>query len=225
MVLIHGLSRNYDDYFDLNYPYAKEKNYTLIIPKFKKYQFGNYNILSTSNKNKKRADLVLKAILEDFSNLSGIELDKINLLGFSAGAQFAHRYSLLYPEQINKLFICSSGSYTFLDETLDYPAGIKSNTFNFMNKKDEFLKIPIYLYVGEDDTSREGSINKAPILDKLQGKTRVDRAKNWYKHIKTLKDESNIKSDIKFEIIDNSSHNFKECMHNGMSSKIWKELF
>ncbi|MEL7257496.1 MAG: hypothetical protein AAFN80_06570, partial [Pseudomonadota bacterium] len=42
-----------------------------------------------------------------------------------------------------------------------------------------FLKLPIHIYVGGADTTRDDSLRKDPVLDTDQGRTRLARARNY----------------------------------------------
>lgn len=226
LVSIHGLSRNYDSHFNMNLDYAMEKEYILIVPEFGNENFNTYSTLGVIDNNN-RADLALNEILQDVSRRINQNIEKINLVGYSAGAQFAHRYAMVHPEKINKLFICAPGFYTFLDENIYYPLGLKSKKYqniDFRNKIKEFLNLEIFLYVGEKDLSREGNLKKNEFLDRTQGKTRVERAKNWYKEINNRRKEFKIYKNFKFELIQNTPHSFEKSMNNGLKDKIWSEL-
>ena len=226
IVSIHGLSRNYDSHFNMNLPYAKEKGYILIVPEFEDDDFNSYNTLGVKD-NQNRSDIALNEILKDVSKKINQNIKKISLIGYSAGGQFAHRYAMIHPKKINKLFVCASGFYTFLDEDVDYPLGLKSAKYNNIDLKKqikEFLNLSIFLYVGEKDLSREGNFKKNNFLDENQGRTRVERGQNWYKNITNKRDEFRISKEFKFELIQNSAHSFEKCMENGLGDNIWGKL-
>lgn len=226
MVSIHGLSRNYDSHFQMNLAFAQRKNYILIVPEYEKNIFDGYNSLGVEAE-EIRADLALNEILDDVSKKIDHKIEKIDLLGYSAGGQFVHRYAMLYPEKINNLFVCAPGFYTFLDEKIKYPLGLNTEDYNDLNLKkgiEKFLNLPIYLYVGENDVSREGNFKKETFLDEQQGMTRVERAKNWYKNIRDKREKMDILKKMELELIKDSAHSFEKCMENGLGIKIWGKL-
>src|SRR5262249_36145694 len=49
--------------------------------------------------------------------------NRVMLLGFSRGAQLAHRFALAYPERTRAVAAVSAGTYTFPGKTFAFPYG------------------------------------------------------------------------------------------------------
>ena len=50
--------------------------------------------------------------LADWQECTGIDTRRINLFGFSGGAQFAHRYAMAHPGSVNALVLTAPGWFT-----------------------------------------------------------------------------------------------------------------
>lgn len=89
----------------------------------------------------------------------GIATDKIFLVGFSGGGQFAQRFFYLYPERLYAVSIGAPGHMTRLDETLAWPQGIKDVQEKFSRSMSvERLQAVknIQFVVGEEDNAVHG---------------------------------------------------------------------
>lgn len=104
---------------------------------------------------------VLKMITQVNANLINSEYKtskKVVVGGISAGANFANRFSMLYPHLVKAAVIMSAGNYMYpiseMDEVnLEYPFGtedirkITGSDFDL----DLFKQIPHFVYIGEKD--------------------------------------------------------------------------
>ena len=116
------------------------------------------------------------------------------LWGQSAGGQFAHR-TLMFSQSpyLEYAIAANSGTYTFFDENINYGPGIKDvmeykNVLlhNLSNKK-------LFILIGSEDTEDMGTYYKH------QGKTRYDRAFNFYENSKNYARQNNV--DFNWELI------------------------
>ena len=101
---------------------------------------------------------------------------QISIFGYSAGAQFAHRFALRFPQHIESLHLCSAGWYTALNSQ-PYPAGlgIKKNAvsqgsgFGLLSNVNPFLRIPTTVFVGANDTEIDINCRSNDDLNLMQG--------------------------------------------------------
>ncbi|MCF6288258.1 MAG: alpha/beta hydrolase [Proteobacteria bacterium] len=211
IVLVHGVSRNARDIIT-SFSQVMDSNSILIAPVFTKEYATDYQRLGRKNKGP-RADYILQAIVNELKNQYNITCDKLNLFGFSAGAQFAHRYAFAYPHTVNKVAIVAAGWYTLPSDNIAYPVGLKI-TDEFADIDFELLRLlrtKFRVYIGEKDYLRDKALNKSKQVDALQGKDRIERAKNWVKsmHQQCLKHKINNK--IKLVILPNVVHDFQDA--------------
>jgi poly(3-hydroxybutyrate) depolymerase len=103
------------------------------------------------------------------------------LLGFSRGAQLAHRFAFAYPERTRAVAAMSAGTYTVpraLDDNasrLNFPFGTADLADQLGTAFDEraLARVPFWIGVGGDDNRVEDVPRQ---WDRLLGKTRVTRA-------------------------------------------------
>ena len=73
-----------------------------------------------------RYDLILLAMLEEVAaRWPGIATDKVFLVGFSGGGQFALRFFYLHPERVRAVSVGAPGVVTRLDAAVEWPRGIQ----------------------------------------------------------------------------------------------------
>ena len=80
-------------------------------------------------------------------------------MGFSGGGQFAHRFFYLYPERLHAVSVGAPGRMTRLDNTLNWPQGIKDVHEKFdrdvdISKLRDFNTL--HFVVGEEDNKPHG---------------------------------------------------------------------
>ena len=87
---------------------------------------------------------------------------------------------MAHPERVAAAVVASPGWYTFPDPARAYPLGIAPSDElpGVRFEPDAFLRVPVLVTVGADDTDRGGSFRSTHRLD-WQGRTRVERALRW----------------------------------------------
>lgn len=110
----------------------------------------------------------------------GSSVTTYDLFGFSAGAQFVHRYLIYKPQaRVHKAVSASSGWYTMLDPLVVFPYGtLSSPAANW--SYNELLAKQVYIIVGDADTDENSfSLRHNSEVDK-QGLNRYDRAQYFF---------------------------------------------
>ncbi len=221
LVCIHGISRKSTEQIELLIKGAKANNTIVIAPLFSKHYHPSYQRHKVG-KDWFRSDEVLNNIIADVEKRFYLHIKQFDLFGFSGGAQFAHRYALRYPKKISKLICCAAGWYTFPDLQLAFPYGLaSSDDAQFMFNVSEvqladFLKIPITIAVGEEDTQSDSSLNRTNKINKQQGFNRVERAARWANSLLKQSNRLELDSQLQFILLPKSGHSFAECMSYGM---------
>lgn len=223
LVAVHGVYRDVEGMLKVltsRFPHGKR---TVIAPVFDEVNWHGYQRVLTE----RRADLALLSLLKSI-NLPGVtDICSFDLLGYSGGAQFAHRFALLYPHLINRLALCSGGWYTFPDGT-PYPYGlakpektIPGFTTFVRSNLSAFLRLPIDVFVGERDTNQDPNLRRGKAIDRQQGRNRVERATNWVKALNEAASDLGIESQIKTRILQGCDHDFRQCVHTGGMIELW----
>jgi len=214
VVIIHGISRNAHEII-ASFSQSINQNTLLIAPIFSKNYALDYQRLGRKDKGP-RADYILDAVVNELRQKYKISCNKINLFGFSAGAQFAHRYAFAHPPAVNKVAIVAAGWYTLPSLNLSYPQGLKlKDEFTNINfELQRLLRIKFRVYIGEKDYLRDKSLNKAKKIDALQGLNRIERAKNWIELMQSQFNENQISNNIDLITLQDVVHDFKDAHNN-----------
>ena len=116
----------------------------------------------------------------------GSEVSTYDILGFSAGAQFVHRFLIFKPQaRINRAIAASSGWYTMLDKTITFPYGTAASPAENDNYSNLLAK-EVYIVIGEaDNDENSAGLRHNSIVDK-QGLNRYDRAQHFYAEAQSL---------------------------------------
>src|SRR5262245_23404044 len=151
VVSIHGASRNIDVHARLLSAYADIYGAVLLVPHFSEARYRDYQRLGRTGRGR-RADLALHRLVAEAVPETGTPVDRFYLFGFSAGAQFAHRYAMAYPHRVAYAVIANSGRYTLPDPEQKFPRGIRSTRKlpGLRFDLEAFLRVPIKVYVGKE---------------------------------------------------------------------------
>lgn len=224
MVTVHGTSRNVFEHVSLFAPGCEELGVMLVAPIFTSEQNKDYQRLG--RRGGCRSDFILNRCLAEAALLSGADVTQISLFGFSGGAQFAHRYVMAHPERVAKAVVVAAGWYTFPDHRQRYPYGIRPNrSFPDVNFNPErFLKIPIEVLVGARDV-KSTNLRATERVNKQQGFTRVERARNWVKAMQTTAETYSLDSRVRLVEVPEIDHSFQEfCLQGGLVERAFTFL-
>lgn len=225
VVSVHGRSRNADEHVRLLAGQAEMYGAVLVAPIFSAEQHPDYQRLGRVGRGK-RADNALNMIVAEAAALTGAVGDRFYLFGFSAGAQFAHRYMMANPHRVAAAVIASAGWYTFPDATSRFPYGIRlSKTLpNVQFDAEEFLSVPVAVIVGEHDNSQAG-LRRTARLDREQGVTRVERARSWVDAMQAAARAHHLDSKVSYEEVANCNHSFqRSILRGGLGDRVFRTL-
>lgn len=201
LLVMHGLSRNADDYIASWETWAAKKDYIVIAPNFDEenwkgsamYNLGNILTEKDSMENRSKWSF---QVVEDIhiSAKDGFDLKKnyFDMFGHSAGGQFVHRFALFMPESNLRLAIAAnSGWYTVPDLEQKFPYGLKHARFSFTQADlMRWSKRYVYILRGVDDTERSDNLRQNAETD-AQGQNRFERAGFMFDKIKSVNAETN----------------------------------
>lgn len=225
-VVVHGISRNAPEQVKRFSVQAEACGAVLVAPLFSAEKHSDYQRLGREGRGT-RADMALNAIVEEVALLTGATGTQIHLFGYSGGAQFAHRYTMAYPHRVARAVVVSAGWYTFPDAGKRYPYGIRHSTKTPELRLDpeEFLRVPITVMVGDQDTVRAG-VRQSRRVDRDQGLTRLERARNWVEAMRAAAAEYRLESRVALAVIPGGTHSFKQLMRTGqLGERVAKSLF
>ena len=151
LVLVHGHRSRANRQKGLGVP--------LIAPVFPADRFARYQTLAGTD-GPLAALNAFVGTLEDASSHLQVATDRVDMLGFSGGAQFVHRFAMLEPSRVLRAVVVAAGWYTYLDEDRPFPRGTGRSGQTGGRSIDVvgFLNLPVHVLVGERDIERDRNL-------------------------------------------------------------------
>jgi len=216
LVAIHGISRGAEEIAEAFAAQAAAQGRTVIAPLFDEEAWSGYQRLVSP----KRADLALMALLDDLT-LSGVaEAGRVDLFGYSGGAQCAHRFAMLHPQRVRRLSACAAGWWTFPDAAA-FPYGVGGAADGWGARVaaalPEFLRLDITVSVGGDDARPDPAMRSAPAVDAQQGRSRLERARRWVEALRAAAAARGLPAPkVSFTVLPGAGHDFPDCARAGL---------
>lgn len=232
--VMSGCFRDALNYLKIWIEAANKNNYIIIAPEFDKgnysiadHEYGNlinikydyssqdiYTPYMTYDKNiKDESDWIYSNIDEiylEFIKEYNLENKGYIIFGHSSGSQFTHRFLMFGNSKYCKKYLCANaGLYTFYDEYKNYPYGI-NNLKIFEKRIKKSLSKEVYILAGEQDIKTD-LLNSLP-LDIEEGKTRYERATNYFNSAMNYAKKYNLETNWKFVSMPGVDHNSKEVV-------------
>lgn len=213
LFVIHGNSRNADDYLNTWIKLAKGQNIAIFAPHFKRTSFISFNTLQMSTSSGRiRTDKNLYLnnsidILFDFiKSKFSLSQELYNIYGHSAGAQFVHRYLLMSDKpKVMTAVAANAGWYTFLDGS-NFPYGLSNPPINFNSSNvRDFLQMDFHVLIGSADTDITSSVNQSNGANN-QGANRFQRANNFFSYTQKIVDQNKLEFNWSFQIVNGVAH-------------------
>ena len=214
--VIHGNSRNAEDYLSAWIPHVINKNVIVAAPQFRKIDFRYFFLLemaeSSGKVNSNKNEYINNSISLFFNYLKSkfsLSTETYRMFGHSAGAQFTHRYMLLSMDnRISNTVIANAGWYTFITDD-EFPYGINNSPINISNEQIKwFMSQKVNLLIGSDDIGFR-SVNSSKGAN-LQGLTRVDRAANYFNSLIMNAESRGCALRWNYRVLDRVDHDFKK---------------
>lgn len=180
VVLMHGISENACEQVFSFASAAEARGAVLVAPLMQRAIFGQYQQL-VDPRSGIRADDALLDILDIVRAEIGLPAQPVDLVGFSGGGQFVHRFGFVHPHAVRSCVLVAPGWFSFPDPEFGYPQGLA----DLPTGKQPFdeaaaRSVPFHVVVGDRDIVRDASLRQSPGLDRRQGRTRLDRAVRWH---------------------------------------------
>ena len=213
LFVIHGNSRNADNYLNTWIKLAKDKNYAIFAPHFKRSQFISFNTLqmsTSSGRIRNEANLYLNnsidLLFDHIKPLFDLSQDSYDIYGHSAGAQFVHRYLLFSNSpKVNRAVAANAGWYTFLDGS-NFPYGINNPPIDFNSQNViNFLNMDLHIHIGSADTDISSSVNQSEGANN-QGLNRFQRANNFFNYTIKIVEKNDLNYNWSFLVVDGVAH-------------------
>tara|TARA_Y100000991_G_scaffold22615_1_gene14510 strand:- start:1421 stop:2338 length:918 start_codon:yes stop_codon:yes gene_type:complete len=218
---LHGGSRDAEGVRNNMIQKSIEYNFVLIAPKFSSQNFSlgdGYNLgnvyedgdnpsNSTLNDEVEWSFSIIEPLFDSVvSSLSLIE-EKYNLFGFSAGAQFVHRFIQFKPNaRFNKVVAGAAGWYTVPENNIPFPYGLNNSILSNSNLSN-LLSKDLYIQVGALDNDPNSAGLRHNEYADAQGLNRVTRAVHFFESGQNIAETNNYNLNWSLHIIQGAGHN------------------
>ena len=226
MVSVHGISRNAHEQAAVFAELCEARGIVLVVPSFTAERHKQYQRLGRRPRGS-RADLLLNRFLEEVASLSGADVTQIHLFGYSAGAQFAHRYLMGHPHRVARAVVVAAGWYTFPDPGRRFPYGLRPNRAlkDLRFDPEQFLRVPIEVLVGEQDLAST-KLRRSERLDAQQGTDRLSRARSWVAAMTAAAAAHGFPPSVSLTEVPDVDHSFATfCARGALVERVGRSLF
>ena len=228
LVSVHGVSRNAEEHIECLRPLADRYGVLLVAPVFAADRFRDFQRLGRKGRGP-RADLALIRLLNELNLATGWDMSKVDMFGFSGGAQFAHRFAFTHPQRVRRLALGAAGWYTMPDQTLPYPYGtadasgldaVRLNTI-------AAARLPTLVLVGEhDDRTDDEELNRSQVVCGSQGGTRLQRAQNWTHAMNSFAADRGEPAQVSLVTLPGVDHSFRNAaIEGGLATRVFRNCY
>ncbi|HEX8641674.1 MAG TPA: hypothetical protein VF704_11045 [Allosphingosinicella sp.] len=214
LVMVHGVSTDPATLIELTARRAAEHHTPLMAPNFHGDELEGYQRLGDAELPLVAARALERALSEAARRL-GMTPGPVDLMGFSGGGQFVHRFALFFPQLVRRVVIGAPGWYTYLDDSEGYPYGTGASPARgeLAPNVAEFLKIPKLVAVGERDVERDDQLRTGRVDE--QGRNRLERARRWVAHVNGLSARAGLGERVALAVLPRTGHSVTQAMRQG----------
>lgn len=214
-IIMHGASRNPDDYRDAWVAGADHFGFIVIAPGFSNEDFPgarSYNmggVFDQAGQPLPRAQWTFSVIEPLFdevvSRLGGAQTGYA-LYGHSAGSQFVHRFMYFMPEsRATRFLFANAGWYTFPDRSIAFPFGLDGTPVNDARLQAVLSKDVVVLLGDQDNDARHRLLNRSREAMR-QGHHRFERGQNFFASARQLAQDNGWDFGWKLRVIEGVAH-------------------
>ena len=216
LFVMHGMSRNAEEYFDTWVETADSKSMLLIAPEFDNpfyryvtndYQDGNlFSALGFANPPSEWAYAAIERIVDHLNAANGWSITGYDMFGHSAGGQFVQKMAMLAPKSRMRTGIAANaGSYTFPDREIAFPYGLKGVDAAAIDLARSFGRNVIILLGEKDDDANQGVLDESqPAM--RQGPHRLARGQNLFETARTTAAAHGLRFEWRLKIVPGVGH-------------------
>ena len=208
VIVMHGVSRNADEYRDNWIGIVREYGFAVYAPKFDKKQFPgaeNYN-LGAVNTDKPSAFAAIEPLFDFIRERIESNKNTYVIFGHSAGAQFVHRFVLLTEDtRISLAIAANAGWYTMPSVETDWPYGLGGLLSDEVDFEKAFSQRLIIMLGDEDNDPNARSLRKTREAN-AQGRHRLERGFSFLVSAKSTAEEMKIPLKWRYKIVKGVGH-------------------
>jgi hypothetical protein len=208
IIVLHGASRNPDDYRDNWIDLAEQYGFAVYAPGFSRADFPkakDYNLGGLSNEAGRAFDAV-EPLFDHLRARRGVSNSKYYLFGHSAGAQFVHRFVYFKAEaRYEQAYAANAGWYTLPNRKWDWPYGLKGAPGDPQDMR-AILASNLVLLLGDQDIDPESYNLRQTREAKAQGPHRLARGTYFLKTGLGMADKLGVPFGWKFKMVEGVGH-------------------
>jgi pimeloyl-ACP methyl ester carboxylesterase len=216
LVSVHGVTRRPLEHALAFAGPALAAGAALLVPLFSEHRHRRYQRL-VHPRSGRRSDLALIDTVAALCARHGLGDGPLHLFGYSAGAQFVHRFAMAHPQRVAALAVGAAGWYTWPDPALPYPLGW-GGMADWLGRAPDaqaFLRLPTRVWVGDRDTAADDAFRSSPELDALQGGSRMERARRWVQALQHACHARGLAAGATLHGVAGAGHDFAQCDRRG----------
>lgn len=219
----HGNGRDALETRDALIEKSESLGFIVIVPEFKSiyfpggdgynmgniFQDGDHPSLATLNPEEDWTFSVIDSLFKYVGNLTSNLNSNYDVIGHSAGAQFAHRFLLFKPNSpINRMVISAAGWYNMPDVSIDFPYGIQASPMENESLK-HFFETPLTVIVGALDNDPNAASLRHNAQADAQGTNRLARAQYFFTESQLIALSLQVTFNWKYRTIPNTAHDME----------------
>lgn len=223
LLALHGISRDAPSIEAEFGPACNDAGRVLIVPHFSEADWPHFQTIGTH-----RPDKAILAVLSHVAALGLARTERVAVFGYSGGAQLAHRFAMLYPNRVAALHAAAAGWYCLPDQSLPFPMGLgpahipRGVDAAALSRSHlpTFLRLPLRVYVGAEDTQRDPALRGHPALEHRQGRNRHARGQCYVAAFTAAAEARGIAPDVQFNDLPGCAHSFTDCARAGLTDLV-----
>jgi hypothetical protein len=226
LFVFHGGGRNARGIRNAWIEESEAKDFIVIAPEFSDQNFPGgdaYNLgnvfedgdnpsPSTLNSESNWTFSIIEPLFDEFKIRAANTSLTYKAFGFSAGAQFLHRFMMFKTDaRVEQMVASAAGWYTVPDFTTSFPYGYANSPLEDLDLSRIFSK-SFTIQIGTLDNQPDApSLRRNPVVD-LQGDNRLDRAYYMFNTSKTTAENSD--SMFNWELLETqgNGHNLEQSI-------------
>jgi len=223
VMVFHGGNRDAQESRDELIAQANREKVILIVPEFSNNHFPGGDAYNLGNvfddgDNPSAAGLnpeaewtfsYIEPLFDYCKTLTLSEKNQYHALGFSAGAQFLHRFLLFKPNaRVQQAVAAAAGWYTIPDTQVVFPYGVKQAPVS-PTDLDAFMARNLVVLVGDRDNDPNAASLRRNAQADQQGDNRYDRGIYFVKQGRAIAGASQQPFAWKFQSLPGVGHDFE----------------
>jgi pimeloyl-ACP methyl ester carboxylesterase len=213
MICVHGYTRQPLEHLEVFAPWARSRGWDLLLPIFGEDRHPAFQRLRARGRSR-RPDLALRDLVARAAPAQAHR--RWLLFGYSAGAQFVHRFALVHPQHVAAMALGAAGWYTWPDAEIPFPRGWGCpRDPSLVLHPAAFLQAPMAVWVGERDGQVDRHLRQDPRTVAQQGQGRLDRAQAWIQALDRVRLARGLDALPPVSTVPDAGHSLTACNRRG----------